>query len=248
MKKYKSKYKKIVLSISITIKSLITTPHIALFKENTIQSIWEKQINPILNYNKEQSTNLNNNTLETPPLIWTFTPENLIEQNNSPIYNYSIQDRIYKYSTQNESKTNKKRFKCNQCQKEFPQKINLIRHIRTHTKEKPFKCKHCHKKFSQKSNLKTHNRIHTNKKIYTCTYCNKKFSDKSNLIKHIRIHTKNKPFSCNYCQKKFSQKSSLTRHIRIHTKEKPYTCTNCKKKFSDKSNLTRHTKTHTKKI
>ena len=45
---------------------------------------------------------------------------------------------------------------CLYCRKCFKSTAHLRDHLRTHTKERPFSCDQCNKRFSQKSNLMTH--------------------------------------------------------------------------------------------
>ena len=58
------------------------------------------------------------------------------------------------------------RFICPVCTKGFRSKVDLERHLRTHTGEKPFQCQYCIHKSATKGNLKAHMRhIHSDKLI-----------------------------------------------------------------------------------
>ncbi|KAK8741848.1 hypothetical protein OTU49_002423 [Cherax quadricarinatus] len=50
------------------------------------------------------------------------------------------------------------RFFCSVCQKGFRSKLDVERHLRTHTGEKPFKCPYCPHRSATKGNLKAHMR------------------------------------------------------------------------------------------
>ncbi len=51
------------------------------------------------------------------------------------------------------TQTQKDRYNCKWCAKQFPRSANLKRHERTHTGEQPYKCKECLRLFSISSNL-----------------------------------------------------------------------------------------------
>ncbi|XP_037773013.1 zinc finger protein 177-like [Penaeus monodon] len=90
--------------------------------------------------------------------------------------------------------------------------------------EKPYNFEICNKTFPSKSDLEKHVDIHTERKPYNCEICKNTFLWKSYLVRHMRTHTKEKPYSCEICNNAFSCKKSLLRHMRTHTKEKPYKC------------------------
>lgn len=50
------------------------------------------------------------------------------------------------------------RFFCPLCPKGFRSKLDMERHVRTHTGEKPFKCPYCPHRSATKGNLKAHMR------------------------------------------------------------------------------------------
>lgn len=82
--------------------------------------------------------------------------------------------------------------------------------------KKKFKCEICQKTFMRPSALKVHVRIHNGEKPFQCTYCPRSFSQSGNLTVHLRMHTGEKPFTCPVCFKAFSQSNTLKVHIRSH--------------------------------
>ncbi|XP_078535420.1 uncharacterized protein LOC144822142 [Lissotriton helveticus] len=110
-----------------------------------------------------------------------------------------------------------KPYVCNQCEKSYSLKGELIRHIRTHTGVRPYACTDCEKSFFQKTHLITHRRTHTGEKPYVCSFCYKRFNRKDNLNGHQRIHTGEKPYKCIECDKSFIRKGDLNEHRRRHT-------------------------------
>ena len=137
-------------------------------------------------------------------------------------------------------------FKCDICEAQFTNNIDLERHLRTHTGEKPFKCDICGAQFSQSANLKRHLRIHTGEKPFKCDICGAQFTLKGNLERHMRTHTGEKPFKCDICGARFTDSGDLKNHLRTHTGEKPYKCDICGAQFNRNGHLKAHLRIHTR--
>uniref|UniRef100_A0A8B9SEE5 C2H2-type domain-containing protein n=1 Tax=Apteryx owenii TaxID=8824 RepID=A0A8B9SEE5_APTOW len=147
-------------------------------------------------------------------------------------------------SAQRDPERKEKPHACSECKKSFKMKVDLTKHLRTHTGERPFPCTECGKRFITKSQLKEHQRIHTGERPYKCLDCGKSFTQKSQLIVHCRIHTGEKPYQCGSCQKSFVDKSRLVAHHRIHTGDRPFKCGVCSRGFRQKITLIKHQRVH----
>ena len=136
-------------------------------------------------------------------------------------------------------------FQCKQCDKVFPSKRGLKRHLKIHEDQKKYPCNKCDKVFANKSNLKRHEHIHMDENPYRCNTCSKACSNISDLKRHERIHTGERPYKCKHCTKAFTNTSDFRRHERIHTGERPYKCNYCSEAFNTTSGLRQHERTHT---
>ncbi|XP_059161740.1 uncharacterized protein LOC131944880 [Physella acuta] len=86
---------------------------------------------------------------------------------------------------------NVKRWQCNECDKSYTTKHNLVMHVLDHSGIKPHLCLKCGKYFKQLSHLNTHMLTHDQIKPHTCNMCGKGFTQISHLKRHTAVSEKN---------------------------------------------------------
>ncbi|XP_043480816.1 zinc finger protein 300-like isoform X1 [Leptopilina heterotoma] len=155
------------------------------------------------------------------------------------------QSALYIHSRCHLPESMKNRYECDQCDKRFSTKPNLVTHKRIHSGVRNFTCDQCGKSFIQKGNLEAHFLTHSADKPYTCSLCPKAFKTPLQLKKHETVHTGAKPHQCAVCGRTFREKGTLREHHRIHTGAMPFTCEFCGKSFRFKGILTTHRRQHT---
>lgn len=137
------------------------------------------------------------------------------------------------------------KFTCSKCDKKFPIKSLLKKHISTkHDLKFDYYCNVCMKGFTKKSDLKNHLRSHSDDKPFKCEKCSNSYKSLSNLNQHLKMHSSSKVLECNVCNKQFTRKDSLKDHMNQHTGNKPYKCGTCWKTFANKINFNSHVKRH----
>lgn len=108
-------------------------------------------------------------------------------------------------------------FSCSICHKSFRSYTSRWNHMQRHQKGN-FVCEQCDKCFSYKQNLLKHIETHLpmEARKYQCVVCNKKFLRNSHLSIHKLIHEGIRPFKCDMCSLSFTQKGDMKRHRMRH--------------------------------
>lgn len=136
---------------------------------------------------------------------------------------------------------------CEYCQKGFPKKGNLRKHMIVHI-PKPYRvqytCHICAMTFDRQNNLIRHVNNHDPTKHATCQFCKKTFR-KEYMSDHLKTHTNERPYQCSVCGKTFNISRGLEMHMTCHTKVRKYKCDLCPKTYLRAYQLTVHRRTHT---
>ena len=134
---------------------------------------------------------------------------------------------------------------CGHCQKTVAQ---LRRHIRDVHEKKRHKCDQCEKDFASQSALRGHKLTkHEGKKINKkqCPHCNQSFNSGSHYNNHLLTHQSLKPFLCPFCSSYAAKElGSLKKHIdSIHFKCRWFCLMDgCNKSNTDTNNMSIHLK------
>jgi len=143
-------------------------------------------------------------------------------------------------------------FPCDQCDKRFALKKQLMDHqMSVHSTEEKFQCDKCPYKTKIKECLKRHiNRKHfeSGLKPIKCSYCDNRFITKKEKNEHERTHTGEKPFECDICHQRFGRTKTLKEHRYTHTGEKPQSCRYCDYRCIQRNDMKKHEKRHADKM
>lgn len=124
---------------------------------------------------------------------------------------------------------------CVLCGKYFARRVDMERHMKSHSEERPYKCCLCEKKFKNPYVLKRHQKeICKNreqrkpKRTETqqtdpplaegkvCPICSRILPCTADIAKHVRSHSEERPFICVTCEKGFKYRDTLKKHQIIH--------------------------------
>ena len=142
---------------------------------------------------------------------------------------------------------------CPLCQRGFPQKSSLKRHVQKVHEEgskiaggnpgpvTPYKCMDCGKCYKSQSGLTIHSKTKHQNTQYKCNICNKSFSRSSNVARHIdTIHNMAKFYPCKWCPKEFRSTGGRDMHVQAEHHGTRFDCNVCFKQFKRKGSLGRH--------
>lgn len=165
-------------------------------------------------------------------------------------YNLVIHKRIH---------TNKTKFPCDKCSREFIKEALLIKHQHsTACQGNLIGCLICDKVFRSKEMMEKHfalKHIEREKKDpepkpsveFCCEFCGKRITSRSGLQKHVLVHHKDESkykeypvFKCRFCIKEFHYRHDLMIHECYHTNERPFKCDipGCTKAFVQNNRVT----------
>ncbi|KAB7499928.1 Zinc finger protein [Armadillidium nasatum] len=145
--------------------------------------------------------------------------------------------------------TSSVRYNCTYCSKPFRSKVDLERHLRTHTGEKPYACVYCPHRSATKGNLKAHTKnIHPNESQLK--------SSSSRILKanNMEFGADISGIYGNHQQQQLQQQSNyfVSHEASANTSGGSmdgavilHGCYECRKTFIQKSDLTRHMRIHT---
>ncbi|XP_054088334.1 zinc finger and SCAN domain-containing protein 12-like [Zeugodacus cucurbitae] len=109
-----------------------------------------------------------------------------------------------------------KRFHCELCDKWFPLRSRLERHLQSHENKVKLQCPHCERTYQTRCNLMRHIRTVHDKVGYICDICGLVFGRTDVLKIHMTKHTMDGDLQCEQCSKRFNSINALKTHINSH--------------------------------
>uniref|UniRef100_A0AAX7VKF4 C2H2-type domain-containing protein n=1 Tax=Astatotilapia calliptera TaxID=8154 RepID=A0AAX7VKF4_ASTCA len=136
---------------------------------------------------------------------------------------------------------------CSFCGKYFARRVDMERHMKSHSEDRPYKCSFCEKKFKNPYVLKRHQK----EICKICPVCSRAFDSVKTLNRHIQCHTDDRPYHCVHCKNRFlwkkehragpSQSDASSADLQQGAPLKiPVWCSNCGKHFEYLSALKDH--------
>ena len=135
--------------------------------------------------------------------------------------------------------------KCQECEKVYTWKNNLVSHQKNFHDNDEKVCGICNKIFPDEKSIQIHMKKHkeTPDGKFDCKYCGKQFAKGSALRMHETVSHKMMgvaTLSCDICKKSFMTKGSLLEHMLSHTSIMPFKCNKCANSFKSENALKTH--------
>ena len=130
-------------------------------------------------------------------------------------------------------------FKCESCERSYPDEAARERHIQNIHGEKLFPCDRCDQSFVRKYKLKEHLLVkHIRSRNFVCEICKDGFIRNGDLKVHVlNKHSDERPYKCAQCDISFKRTGDFNRHKKTHDPTKHEQCPVCMKNFKSKQGL-----------
>ena len=138
-------------------------------------------------------------------------------------------------------------YACQICNKAFPRKNALDRHVFIHSELKNFACELCSLAFKSNNNLRHHCAVHHENRHYKCKYCYRRFrSSDGRKFHYLKEHNDQieslgfKLYPCTYCDHVSATYQLSVQHLSIHVDNKVLVCSICQRRYATVADLNKH--------
>jgi KRAB domain-containing zinc finger protein len=129
-------------------------------------------------------------------------------------------------------------YACQICNKAFPRKNALDRHVFIHSELKNFVCELYSLAFKSNNNLRHHCAVHHENRHYKCKYCYRRFrSSDGRKYHYLKEHNDQieslgfKLYPCTYCDHISATYQLSVQHLSIHVDNKVLVCSICQRQL-----------------
>lgn len=138
-------------------------------------------------------------------------------------------------------KSNKLSFVCENCEKIFSTKKQMLECLDSHLKSKSTTCEICQKTLKSNSIYGHMKLVHRKERDQICQICGKALKTSYDLKVHLRSHSGERPEICETCGKTFVSYAQLYKHRKIrHMTRENFQCSVCLKNLLSRSKLKCH--------
>ena len=132
-------------------------------------------------------------------------------------------------------------FQCPDCNQQFTQQGQLIKHFLSEHEGVNFACQHCNQKFTRQGLEKHMQFSHIVKpRKQACNQCDKQYTKLTDLRNHIESKHEDMKFECDRCKFTAKSKYIVTRHIQFDHENIRFPCNLCEKVFTKATTLKIH--------